>query len=181
MTYACQCPCGTTKFEIHGEPITRFYCHCTICQQQYQAPYVDVTLYKLDEVELQGYDKIVIGASIRYGKHRPSVLQFINDHQPLLEQKPNAFFSVNVVARKPQKNRPHTNPYFKKFLRQINWVPRQQAVFAGKINYSIYSFWDRNIIRFIMWLTRGPTDPNTNIEFTNWSEVDDFGRVISEM
>ena len=52
MTYACQCPCGTTKFEIHGEPITRFYCHCTICQQQYQAPYVDVTLYKLDEVTL---------------------------------------------------------------------------------------------------------------------------------
>ncbi len=52
MTYACQCPCATTRFQIHGEPITRFYCHCTICQAQYQAPFVDVTLYKLHEVEL---------------------------------------------------------------------------------------------------------------------------------
>ena len=52
MSYACQCPCGASRFEIHGEPITRFYCHCSICQTQYQAPYVDVTLYKLDEVAL---------------------------------------------------------------------------------------------------------------------------------
>ena len=52
MTYACQCPCATTRFKIHGEPITRFYCHCTICQTQYQSPFVDVTLYKLNEVEL---------------------------------------------------------------------------------------------------------------------------------
>lgn len=52
MTYSCQCPCGTTRYEIQGEPILRFYCHCTICQQQYQAPYVDVSLFKLEQVEL---------------------------------------------------------------------------------------------------------------------------------
>ena len=52
MTYTCQCPCGTTRYEIHGEPIVRFYCHCTICQKQYDAPYVDVTLFKRDAVEL---------------------------------------------------------------------------------------------------------------------------------
>lgn len=52
MSYSCQCPCGTTKFEIRGEPIMRFYCHCTICQQQYDAPFVDATLFKLNEVVL---------------------------------------------------------------------------------------------------------------------------------
>ena len=51
-TYSCQCPCGTTSYKVHGDPITRFYCHCTICQQQYQSPYVDVSLFKLDQVEL---------------------------------------------------------------------------------------------------------------------------------
>ena len=57
MPYACQCPCGESRFEIRGEPITRFYCHCTICQSQYKSPYVDVTLYKLDEVEVpEGLD-----------------------------------------------------------------------------------------------------------------------------
>ncbi len=42
MRYSCQCPCGTTKYEVEGEPITRFYCHCTICQQQYDASFVDI-------------------------------------------------------------------------------------------------------------------------------------------
>ena len=52
MSYTCQCPCGTTRYEVRGEPITRFYCHCTICQQAYGSPYVDVSLFKLDDVAL---------------------------------------------------------------------------------------------------------------------------------
>lgn len=52
MTYTCECPCGTTRYKINGEPILRFYCHCTICQEQYQSPYVDVSLFKLSDVEL---------------------------------------------------------------------------------------------------------------------------------
>jgi menaquinone-dependent protoporphyrinogen oxidase len=32
-----------------------------------------------------------------------------------------------------------------------------------------------------MWMTKGPTDPNTNIEFTDWSQVEEFGRLVSEM
>jgi len=153
-----------------------------VIEQQEQGTQVTVEAIETGHrLQLDTFDKIIIGASIRYGKHRPSVYQFIRQHQQVLEQKPNAFFSVNVVARKAQKSSPKTNPYFKKFLRQIDWVPRKQAVFAGKINYQLYSFWDRNIIRLIMWMTKGPTDPETNIEFTNWEAVDEFGRVISDM
>lgn len=157
---------------------------CTRLQTIIEQQGDQVTVISIDDNNcpaLDSFDKIVIGASIRYGKHQPQVFRFIEENRSLLEQKPNAFFSVNVVARKMQKNTPETNPYFKKFLRQITWVPRKQAVFAGKINYSMYSFWDRNIIRFIMWITHGPTDPSSNVEFTDWQAVDDFGRVISEM
>jgi menaquinone-dependent protoporphyrinogen oxidase len=127
------------------------------------------------------FDKIVIGASIRYGKHRPAVYDFIRRNQATLESMPNAFFSVNVVARKPEKNRPESNPYLQKFLKKISWQPRKLAVFAGKINYPIYTFWDRQIIRLIMWMTGGPTDPAAVVEFTDWNKVDDFGRLIAEM
>jgi len=75
----------------------------------------------------------------------------------------------------------NTNPYVKKFLKQIPWKAMTLAVFAGKIDYQRYSFWDRNIIRMIMWITRGPTDPMPNIEFTDWDQVAAFGRVVSEM
>jgi menaquinone-dependent protoporphyrinogen oxidase len=148
-------------------------------QQNHQVKVVSIN----DEanVDLTLFDKIVVGASIRYGKHSPYVYQFIKRNHPILESKPSAFFSVNVVARKPEKCQPDTNPYLKKFLKQIVWKPKQLAVFAGKLDYPKYSFWDRSIIRLIMWITKGPTDPKTVKEFTNWQQVEAFGRVISEM
>jgi len=140
-----------------------------------------VPLAQAEEFDLQAFDTLVIGASIRYGKHQPQVAQFIARHQALLESKANAFFTVNIVARKPEKNRPETNPYLIKFLRQISWKPKLLAVFAGKLNYPSYRFFDRLMIRFIMLITDGPTDPKTVIEFTNWNEVEAFGRQLAGM
>lgn len=131
------------------------------------------------DIDLQPFDKVVIGASIRYGKHQKQVHDFIHANQSTLENKPNAFFSVNVVARKPEKNTPETNPYLQKFLKQISWQPGNLAVFAGKIDYPSYGFVDRQMIRLIMWMTKGPTDPTTVIEFTDWDKVDEFGSLIA--
>jgi menaquinone-dependent protoporphyrinogen oxidase len=143
-----------------------------------------VTLKSVDDdpdLDIAPFDKIVVGARIRYGRHTPQVFQFARTHRQALDAKPNAFFTVNVVARKPEKNSPETNPYMRKFLAQSGWRPKALAVFAGRIDYKRYSFWDRQVIRFIMWITKGPTDPNTDVEFTDWAKVDAFGRRISEM
>jgi menaquinone-dependent protoporphyrinogen oxidase len=140
-----------------------------------------VPVSEADGAELNRFDKIVIGASIRYGKHRPEVFEFAGRNRTVLDGKPNAFFTVNVVARKPGKNRPETNPYMQKFLQQSAWRPRELAVFAGKIDYPKYGFWDRQVIRFIMWMTQGPTDPESVVEFTNWDDVEAFGRRICAM
>lgn len=133
------------------------------------------------ETDLSTFDKIVIGASIRYGKHGPLVPEFVRRNEQLLDSKPNAFFSVNVVARKPEKSQPDTNPYLLKFLKQISWKPKQLAVFAGKIDYPKYSFLDRLVIRFIMWMTKGPTKRDAVVEFTDWHQVEAFGRLIGNM
>jgi menaquinone-dependent protoporphyrinogen oxidase len=37
------------------------------------------------------------------------------------------------------------------------------------------------MIRFIMWLTKGPTDPATVVEFTDWARVDAFARRVAVM
>lgn len=132
-------------------------------------------------MDLSAFDKIVVGASIRYGKHSPLVMDFVRRNAQLLDSKANAFFSVNVVARKPEKSQPDTNPYLLKFLGKISWKPRQLAVFAGKIDYPKYSFLDRLIIRFIMWMTNGPTNANAVVEFTDWHQVETFGQRISTM
>jgi menaquinone-dependent protoporphyrinogen oxidase len=126
--------------------------------------------------KLQDFDQILIGASIRYGHHAKEVLEFIHHHQSILNQKWSGFFSVNLVARKPEKQSAETNPYVRKFLRKISWKPKVIGVFAGKLDYPHYSYWDRQVIRLIMWITHGPTDPSTVIEYTDWEQVDLFSK-----
>jgi menaquinone-dependent protoporphyrinogen oxidase len=157
---------------------------CDRLKQQIEKSLHRVSLVSVGDcqpIDLQSCDKIVVGASIRYGKHSKLVYEFIASHAEQLASKPNAFFSVNIVARKPEKNRPETNPYMRKFLRQIRWQPRHLAVFAGKLDYPRYGCFDRLMIRFIMWLTKGPTDPATVVEFTDWQKVQAFGELVSEM
>jgi menaquinone-dependent protoporphyrinogen oxidase len=161
---------------------TRKICR-KLCQVVEQLDH-QVSLISIDDepnVSLESFDKIILGASIRYGKHHKKVYEFIKRNEQLLDSKPNAFFSVNVVARKPEKNQPETNPYLRKFLKQISWHPKELAVFAGKIDYKKYRFWDRQIIRLIMRMTRGPTDLDTVVEFTDWKQVETFGLLISNM
>lgn len=155
-----------------------------VVEKHAEEPEHDVTLFNLNDVantRLESFDKIVLGASIRYGRHQPQVYQFIKSNRLLLEKIPCAFFTVNVVARKPEKSQPDTNPYLLKFLKQTAWKPEKLAVFAGQIDYQRYSFWDKHIIRFIMWVTHGPTNLNTKIDYTNWDDVDKFASEIINM
>ena len=138
-----------------------------------------ISLEEANDFNLQSYDDIIIGASIRYGKHNKNLYKFISSNKAILIKKRSAFFSVNVVARKPEKNTPETNPYMKKFLKISNWKPDKLGVFAGRVNYPNYGFFDKYIIRLIMLITKGPTDTSKSFEFTDWSKVEDFARELS--
>ena len=129
-------------------------------------------------INIKDYDTVVIGASIRYGKYREEIFEFIKENEELLNSKDNAFFSVNVVARKENKNKPETNPYLIKFLNKISWKPKILDVFAGKIDYPKYKFLDKYAIKFIMWITKGPTDTSKVYEFTDWNRVKSFAEKL---
>ena len=142
----------------------------------------EIRIMSLDDatkLDLSSFNKIIIGASIRYGKHSKKLYKFITLNKNILDQKQSIFFSVNVVARKSEKNTPETNPYIKKFLKISNWEPKKIGVFAGKVDYPNYSFFDKYVIKFIMFLTNGPTDTSQSYEFTDWSKVDEFAKEIS--
>ena len=138
-----------------------------------------IHISKAEGLDLNQFDKIIIGASIRYGKHKPELYEFIKKNVACLEAKENAFFSVNVVARKSGKNTPETNPYMQKFLELSPWSPKKLAVFAGKIDYPKYKFIDKHMIRLIMWITNGPTDVKNTYEFTDWNGVDEFSKQLN--
>lgn len=132
-------------------------------------------------VDPAAFDAICIGASIKHGKHHPSVLEYFRRHQALLDSRPSALFSVNLVARKPHKNTPQTNPYMKALLRQSPWKPKLLGVFAGELDYSRYGPLDKQMMRFVMWINKGPTDPATKKQFTDWDAVDRFAAQVVQL
>ncbi|HDR1866294.1 TPA: menaquinone-dependent protoporphyrinogen IX dehydrogenase [Pasteurella multocida] len=127
-----------------------------------------------EKTDITKADRIVIGASIRYGHFDKVLDKFVKKQTALLSQKPNAFFAVNLTARKAGKDTPETNVYVRKFLQRIDWQPHLAAVFAGALYYPRYSFFDRTMIRLIMKITGGETDTSKEIEYTDWQKVESF-------
>ena len=136
------------------------------------------SIEEADSLDLESFDFILVGASIRYGNHKANLFSFIKNNLESLNKKDTAFFNVNAVARKEDKNTPATNPYLIKFLKKVAWKPTLLEVFAGKISYPKYHFFDKHMIRFIMWMSKGPTDSSKVFEFTDWKKVESFGKKV---
>lgn len=84
-------------------------------------------------LNLSAYNKVLVGASIRYGYFNKALDKFITRHLVQLNSMPSAFFGVNLTARKAEKNTPETNAYMRKFLDKTPWKPTLTGVFAGAL------------------------------------------------
>ncbi|GAB1622189.1 menaquinone-dependent protoporphyrinogen IX dehydrogenase [Agarivorans albus] len=132
-------------------------------------------------LDLTSYDKVLIGASIRYGKFRPQLYSLLAEYQNQLANVPVAFFGVCLTARKPEKNTPETSVYMKKLNLNAAWMPKLQAVFAGALLYSKYTWWQALLIQFIMKMTGGSTDKSQDLELTDWAKVDEFATQFAKL
>ncbi|MBK4714952.1 MULTISPECIES: menaquinone-dependent protoporphyrinogen IX dehydrogenase [Tenebrionibacter/Tenebrionicola group] len=138
-------------------------------------------LHHTERLDWQRYDKVVIGASIRYGHFHPLLASFVKKHAVALNARASAFFSVNLVARKPQKRSPQTNAYTRKFLLDSPWRPDFCSVFAGALRYPRYTWYDRFMIRLIMKMTGGETDTSKEVVYTDWKDVSVFAHEIARL
>lgn len=127
------------------------------------------------------YDRVLIGASIRYGHFHPAVTKFVKLHLLQIRERASGFFSVNLTARKPEKRTPQTNAYTRKFLLQSPWEPDCCAVFAGALRYPRYGFFDRIMIQLIMRMTGGETDASKEVEYTDWAQVERFAHEFAAL
>jgi len=124
--------------------------------------------------ELAAASVVVLIAAVRYGKHLPEADRFLAAYRSLESPPPLALASVNLTARKPEKTTATGNAYLRKTIARHRLAPAVAVAFAGRLDYRRYGWRDRQIIRFIMLLTGGPTDPDTSIEYTSWPAVDEF-------
>ena len=136
---------------------------------------VEATLAEIErarQFDPADYDCLIAGACVRYGRHDPRMARFLDNNKATIERMPNAFFSVNLIARKPEKRNLAGNKYLRKFLDELSFTPGHVEIIAGKLDYPRYRLIDRVMIQMIMKVTGGPTDGKSVIEYTDWTQVD---------
>jgi len=141
-------------------------------------------LHKIDdEVDFSQYERILVGASIRYGHLNKKLYRFIERNLSGLQTGKAAFFCVNLTARKEDqgKDTPEGSAYIKTFLKKSPWQPELIGVFAGALYYPRYNWFDKTMIKFIMSMTGGETDTSKEIEYTNWEKVTLFAEKFKNM
>lgn len=142
-----------------------------------------LNIHEQPQVNFADYERVVIGASIRYGHLNKNLYAFIQSNLPQLEQNKVAFICVNLTARKEEqlKDTPEGSAYIKTFLGKSPWKPELIGVFAGALRYPRYGFFDKFMIRLIMSMTGGETDTSKEVEYTNWNKVEKFAESIKNM
>ena len=153
-------------------------------KHQWQDAGAQVTLANLEQTagtDLAQFDKIVIGASIRYGHFAKCLDAFTAAQTQQLNHIPSAFFSVSILANKAHKSTPETHTYTRKFFEQSAWQPKLIGIFAGELAYHKYHLVDRYLMKLVMKINKGETNTQAHIEFTDWHKVQQFGTQVMTM
>lgn len=144
-----------------------------------------VTVYKGDalpaDLAVEGYDAVVVAASILLGRYQAYIRGFVKRHAAALSARPSAFISVNGTAPESLPAwRAEAEGYLRTFLEEAAWSPRWTATFAGALRYPRYDPITRWVMTLISRKRKGPTDTAREYEFTDWAAVDRFAEALAE-
>ena len=106
----CTCSCGATSFQTIGEPLFRFYCHCTICQRFNDAPFADIVVFRAEDVVLPPPEAVIFDTyrpppNVQRGKcaacGQPAVTVFNSRFLPRLVTVPRPMFGSDAELPSP--------------------------------------------------------------------------------
>lgn len=120
-----------------------------------------------------GYDGVIVGASIHMGKHDKSMRDYVRKHRAALERLPSALFSVSLAAHGDTEE---AESYVEEFEQETGWRPRHVALFGGALLYTQYGFLKRHLMKKIARDKPGDlgTDIARDYVYTEWDGVRRF-------
>ena len=128
------------------------------------------------------YDAVVVGASVHAGHHQRPVLDWLTAHSSALSSMPSAFFSVCLTAAdETDEARETSQRYIDEALVETGWSPRITRSFAGALQYREYDLFTRLLVKLMMKRGGHSTDTSRDHDFTDWDDVERFGRECAEL
>jgi menaquinone-dependent protoporphyrinogen oxidase len=121
----------------------------------------------------EGYDGVIVGASIHMGKHDKRVVEFVQKNRDTLERLPSAFFSVSLAAHGDTEE---AEGYVEQLEEETAWRPAKVGLFGGALPYTHYGFVKRHMMKRIAQDKPGNlgTDTSRDYVYTEWDGVTRF-------
>jgi menaquinone-dependent protoporphyrinogen oxidase len=141
----------------------------------------EVDAYNLAEVHphprVEGYDAVLVGASVHSGGFEKEVRRWVGDHADQLSSRRNAFFTVSLSAvTHDETHDKQIADVVDYFVEHTDWRPMRVVNFAGALQYSKYNWFLKRIMRRIVRKEAGEryTDMTHDYDLTRWEAVDVF-------
>ena len=128
-----------------------------------------------------GYDAVIVAASVHAGRYQRPVRRWARTHADVLSHKPAAFVSVclGVLQHDDAKVQHDLQAIVDQFVASTGWRPSVVKFVAGALPYTQYGWLQRLVMKRIVAKAGGDTDTSRDYEYTDWNDLrhfaDEFG------
>lgn len=97
---------------------------------------------------LEGYQAIVLGSAVRMGNWLPEMVDFVKAQQQRLGALPVSLFTVHLLNLEENEASRAARQAYLQAVRPL-LRPTEEAYFAGKMDFSRLSFFDRMVAKLV--------------------------------
>jgi menaquinone-dependent protoporphyrinogen oxidase len=138
----------------------------------------EVVLHHIDALEgfePLSFDGIMIGGSIHEGRYQRYLERWLKDHRADLARRSTALFTVCLAIESVHVDeRAEALLFPSQLTERTQFSPSQNAVFAGALKYTEYSWLKRALMKQIAKREGASQDASRDHEYTSWPAVDAF-------
>ena len=136
----------------------------------------------LQRLSPEGYDGVIVAASVHIGDFQRSVGNWVRSHANTLNLLPTAFLAVCLaVVEKGTKPRQEILRIIRRFLDRTGWRPTITKMVAGALPYTRYGWLKRMMMKRIVAKAGGDTDTTRDYEYTDWNDLRTFSRDFADL
>jgi menaquinone-dependent protoporphyrinogen oxidase len=131
----------------------------------------------------EGYDAVIVAASVHGGKYQRAVRRWARANASALNRRPGAFISVCLgVLQREEKVQKDVRAIMARFLAAAGWQPTMTTTVAGALLYTQYNPLMRWIMKRMAASAGGDTDTSRDYVYTDWAAlrafVEDFASAL---
>jgi menaquinone-dependent protoporphyrinogen oxidase len=132
-------------------------------------------------IRLQGYNAVLVAASIHLGRYQRAVRRWVRRHADELNRRPGAFVSVclGIVEGRTQE----VQETMRRFLEGTGWRPAVSKAVAGALPYTRYPWWKKmwmSLLERVVAKARRDADTRRDYEYTDWADLRAFAREFAD-